>query len=128
SELLVRVRTSEGIEGFGLATSYAGMTQIVDAFRSGVAEQILGMDPCAPERVHEKLFALTSQRLAHERGWAREALIRIAAAVDIACWDIIGKTANMPLYRLFGGYCERVTCFVTFAYYRDIKDLVEFRG
>src|SRR5215467_8831207 len=69
SELLVRVRTSEGIEGFGLATSHAGMAQIV------------GMDPCAPERLQEKLFALTSQRLAHERGWAREALVRIAAAV-----------------------------------------------
>src|SRR5215472_11980011 len=127
SELLVRVRTSEGIEGFGLATSHAGMAQIVDAFRKGVAEQILGMDPCAPERLQEKLFALTSQRLAHERGWAREALIRIAAAVDIACWDIIGKTANMPLHRLFGGYRDRVPCYVTCAYYRDGKDLVELR-
>ena len=127
SELLVRVRTSEGIEGFGLATSHAGMAQIVDAFHKGVAEQILGMDPCAPERLQEKLFALTSQRLAHERGWAREALIRIAAAVDIACWDIIGKTANMPLYRLFGGYRDRVPCYVTCAYYRDGKDLSELR-
>src|SRR5262244_952825 len=127
SELLVRVRTSEGIEGFGLATSHAGMAQIVDAFNKGVVEQIIGMDPCAPERVQEKLFALTSQRLAHERSWAREALIRIAAAVDIACWDIIGKTANMPLYRLFGGYRDRVPCYVTCAYYRDGKDLTELR-
>ena len=127
SEVLVRARTSEGIEGIGLATSHAGMKQIAEAFGSGIAEQILGMDACAPERLQEKLFALTSQRLAHERAWGREALIRIAAAIDIACWDIIGKTAGMPLYRLFGGYRDRVPCYVTCAYYRDGKDVVELR-
>jgi D-galactarolactone cycloisomerase len=116
SEVLVRMRTSEGVEGFGLATSYTAVGQIVEVFRSGVGEQILGMDPLAPERLHQKLFALTSQRLAHERGWGRESLVRIAAAVDIACWDIIGKIAGLPLYQLFGGYRDRVPCYVTCAY------------
>jgi L-alanine-DL-glutamate epimerase-like enolase superfamily enzyme len=127
SEILVRMRTSEGVEGFGLATSYLGVRQIVEAFRSGIGEQILGMDPLAPERLHQKLFALTSQRLAHEKGWGRESLVRIAAAVDIACWDIIGKMAGLPLYQLFGGYRNRVPCYVTCAYYRDGKDMVELR-
>lgn len=127
TEILVRVRTNDGVEGFGLATSYASAEPIVQAFRNGIGEQILGMDPLAPERLHENLFALTSQRLAHEKGWGRDALIRIAAAVDIACWDIIGKTANLPLHRLFGGYRDRVPCYVTCAYYREGKDLVELR-
>src|SRR5262245_65149287 len=52
-----------------------------EAFRSGIGEQILGSDPLAPERLYRKLFALTSQRLAHERGWGRETLVRISAAV-----------------------------------------------
>jgi L-alanine-DL-glutamate epimerase-like enolase superfamily enzyme len=127
SEILVRMRTNDGVEGFGLATSYASAEPIVQAFRAGVGEQVLGMDPLAPERLHEKLFALTWGRLAHEKGWGREALIRIAAAVDIACWDIVGKMAGLPLHRLFGGYRDRVPCYVTCAYYRDGKDLVELR-
>jgi D-galactarolactone cycloisomerase len=127
NEILVRMRTSDGVEGFGLATSYTSADPVAKALRGGVAEQILGMDPLAPERLHEKLLALTWQRLAHERGWGREALIRLAAAVDIACWDIIGKIAGLPLHRLFGGYRDRVPCYVTCAYYRDGKDLVELR-
>ena len=127
NEILVRMRTSDGIEGFGLATSYASANPVIEALRGGVADQVLGMDPLAPERLHDKLLALTWQRLAHERGWGREALIRIAAAVDIACWDIIGKIAGLPLHRLFGGYRDRVPCYVTCAYYRDGKDLVELR-
>jgi L-alanine-DL-glutamate epimerase-like enolase superfamily enzyme len=127
NEILVRLRANDGVEGFGLATTYASAEPIVQAFRTGVGEQVLGMDPLAPERLHEKLFALTWGRLAHEKGWSREALIRIAAAVDIACWDIIGKMARLPLHRLFGGYRDRVPCYVTCAYYRDGKDLVELR-
>jgi L-alanine-DL-glutamate epimerase-like enolase superfamily enzyme len=127
NEILVRMGTSEGVEGFGLATSYISLEPIVQAFRNGIAEQILGMDPLAPERLHEVLSALTSRRLAHEKSWSREALIRIAAAVDIACWDIIGKTAGLPLHRLLGGYRDRVPCYVTCAYYREGKDLVELR-
>ena len=127
NELLVRLRTEDGIEGFGLATSYGSLDGIVRAFRSGIGDEVVGADALAPERLHQKLFALTSQRLAHERGWDRDALLRIGAAVDIACWDIVGQAAGLPLWRLFGGYRSRVPYYVTCAYYRDGKGLAELR-
>ncbi len=127
NEILIRIKTNEGIEGFGLATSYTSAEPILDVFRSGIGERIIGANPLAPERIYQDLFSLTSMRLAHEKGWSREALIRISAAVDIACWDIIGKTAGLPLYQLFGGYRDRVPYYVTCGYYRDGKDLAELR-
>jgi L-alanine-DL-glutamate epimerase-like enolase superfamily enzyme len=127
NEILVRLSTDEGIEGFGIATSYTPIEGPIHALKSGIAEQIVGADPLAPERLYQKLFALTSMRLAHEKRWAREALIRIAAAVDLACWDIVGKAAELPLYRLFGGYRDRVPCYVTCAYYRDGKGMSELK-
>ena len=127
NEILVRLQTDAGIEGIGIATSYTPIEAAIHAFRSGIGELIVGADPLAPERLYRKLFALTWQRLAHEKGWSREALIRISAAVDIACWDIIGKAAGLPLYRLFGGYRSEVPCYVTCAYYRDGKTLSELR-
>ena len=127
NEILVRMRTDEGLEGIGLATSYTPIEAAIKAFRSGIAELIIGQDALAPERLYQRLFALTSQRLANERGWSREAIVRISAAVDIAAWDIVGKAAGLPLYRLFGGYRNEVPCYVTCAYYREGKDIAELR-
>lgn len=127
NEILVRMHTDEGLEGIGIATSYTPIEAAIKAFKSGIAEQVLGADPLAPERLYQKIFALTSQRIASERGWTREAIVRISAAVDIAAWDIVGKAAGLPLYRLFGGYRSEVPCYVTCAYYRDGKDMAELR-
>jgi D-galactarolactone cycloisomerase len=127
NEILVRAQTDEGIEGIGIATSYTPIEAAIHAFRSGIAEQIIGADPLAPERLYRKLFALTWNRVSAEKGWSREAIVRISAAVDIACWDIIGKAAKLPLYRLFGGFRSEVPCYVTCAYYRDGKTLSELR-
>ena len=127
NELLVRMRTEDGVEGFGLATSYTDITPLVNVVKGGLSDEILGMDALSPEGLYEKLFGLTFSRKAAENSWGREALIRISSAVDIACWDIVGKMANLPLYRLFGGYRNKVPCYVTCAYYRDGKDNAELR-
>ena len=127
NELLVRMKTDDGVEGFGLATSYTDITPLVNVVKGGLSDEILGMDALSPEGLYEKLFGLTFSRKAAENSWGREALIRISSAVDIACWDIVGKMANLPLYRLFGGYRNKVPCYVTCAYYRDGKDNAELR-
>jgi len=127
NELLVRLRTNEGVEGFGLATCYTDIKPVIKVIQSGITELIVGQNPLAPEHLYRTIMDLTSKRLAHEKGWSQEALIRISAAVDIACWDIIGKMAGLPLYQLFGGFRNQVPCYVTCAYYRDGKDNAELR-
>ena len=127
NEILVRIYTDEGIDGFGLATSYTPIDFAVKAFKSGIGDLIIGEDPLAPERVYKKLFALTTSRIASEKGWSREAVIRISSAIDIALWDIVGKAAGLPLYRIFGGFRSEVPAYVTCAYYRDGKDDAELR-
>lgn len=128
NELLVKMHTSEGITGFGLATSYTSLDPLIKPWTNGYADLIVGKNPMSPERIYQDLFSLTTSRTAGEKGWTREAMIRLSAAVDIACWDIIGKAANMPLYRLFGGYRDEVPVYATCGYYRDGKDRGELKA
>jgi len=99
---------------------------VVNAVKAGIAEQIVGLDPLAPERLYQKLFALTSSRLAAERGWNRDALIRISAAVDLACWDIHGKATGRSVAQLRGGHRDYADAYVTFGnLHYDRDQLVE---
>lgn len=127
NELLVRVTTDEGLQGIGIATSYTPIEAVRHAIGDGILDPLIDADALAPERIYQSLFSLTWQRKAFERKWTREAIVRVSAAIDIAIWDLVGKAAGLPLYRLFGGYRDAVPAYVTCAYYRDGKDQVELR-
>ena len=127
NELLIKIKTKNGNSGFGVATSYTDIKPIIKPFTNGLQDLVIGEDPFCPEKIYDKIFKLTDIRMSSEKGWSREALIRISAALDIACWDLIGKAANIPLYKLFGGYRNKVPVYVTCAYYRDGKDEIELR-
>ena len=127
NELLVILETDEGIEGFGLTTSYTKIDPLVDALTSGLVDFIIGADPLSPEQIYNNIFSTTWKRISFERGWSREAIVRLSAAIDIACWDIIGKKAGLPLYKLMGGWRHEVPYYVTCAYYQDGKDLGALR-
>ncbi len=127
NELLIRLKTDEGLEGFGLGSSRLLIKGAAEMFNEGLKELIVGQDALAPERLYEKIFSITHQKIAFIKDWSRNGLLITSAALDLAVWDILGKASGQPLFRLFGGYREEVPCYVTCAYYRDGKDLSELR-
>lgn len=127
NELLIRLKTDEGLEGFGLGSSRLLIKGAAEMFNEGLKELIVGEDALAPERLYEKIFSITHQKIAFIKDWSRNGLLITSAALDLAVWDILGKASGQPLFRLFGGYREEVPCYVTCAYYRDGKDLSELR-
>ncbi len=127
NELLIRLKTDEGLEGFGLGSSRLLIKGAAEMFNEGLKELIIGEDALAPERLYEKIFSITHQKIAFIKDWSRNGLLITSAALDLAMWDILGKASGQPLFRLFGGYRKEVPCYVTCAYYRDGKDLGELR-
>src|SRR5262249_54273509 len=96
-------------------------------------EIIRGMDALAHQAVWEKLFGLTSPRPEGIEGrdglpppaprGERPQVMAAIAGIDIALWDIKGKAAGLPVYRLLGGENRPIFTYATGGYYRpDASD------
>src|SRR5580704_6937398 len=106
--LFVKVTTDDGVigwgEGFGLAA--CGITKV--AVEKAIAPLAVGRDPT-------DIAALMADIAYKQRNCARNGPVGFAlSALDIALWDIAGKRAGKPLYRLLGG-TETVERMPTYA-------------
>ncbi len=104
--VLVRVHTDVGTEGIGFAFRLT-MQDVGPLLRTTetAAHAIMGIDPTRPETARESL----QQRMTLD---GSDKLASMAAsALDIALWDITGKAAGLPIYKLLGGARDRVPAY-----------------
>ena len=87
---VVRVTTDEGIDGLGQAEwAKPHLKPHVLYYR----EYLLGQDPTDVERVVSRI-----RRLGSFKPWGAA-----VSAIEVALWDIAGKAAGLPVYKLLGG-------------------------
>ena len=87
---VVRITTDEGIDGFGPVESWKPHLKPHVMF---YRDLILGSDPTDVERV-----MLNIRRMGSFKPWGSS-----VSAIEIALWDIAGKAAGLPVYKLLGG-------------------------
>jgi len=113
------VETDNGLKGHALST-YPMSWGIREFINREVAPMISGMDPLRPEEVRTKLFWSTARK--HFMG----AWNCAASLIDIALWDIKGKAARQPVWKLLGGAHAKLPAYITFGLPRySIKELIE---
>src|ERR1700733_4290161 len=93
--LWVRIHTDEGI--IGLGESYPNAEAEAAIVHGRLAPVLLGRDPSEIDRLWADMFLGVSYC-----GWAGTEM-RAISAVDIALWDLAGKVAGQPIYKILGG-------------------------
>jgi len=95
--LAVRVRTDDGLHGIGFTRAAIGGEALASLIRGPLAEMVIKENPLD----HDRLFHRVEKRF-HGVGF-HGLTARAYAAIDMALWDLKGKIADLPLYRLLGG-------------------------
>ena len=112
--LLVKVLTDDSaLYGWGESAMWGGPHAVTAAVvEREIFPLINGEDPRRPEYLWEKVFQETYY---HGR---RGILMAALSGVDIALWDILGKAAGQPLWRILGGFGRPVQAYASSGYYR----------
>lgn len=94
--IIIKMYTDVGVVGYGESVPDEHVTgesvhSVYAALKYQLIPAVLGEDPRNIKRIHERM---------------NEALVfngAAKAAIDIACYDILGKVSNLPIYSLLGG-------------------------
>ena len=113
---VVEVESDDGQVGYGnVALAPAVARQIIDEYLTPL---VLGQDPWDYEYLNQRMYRAT-------HAWGRKGIGMAAiSAVDIAIWDLLGKSVGKPVFKLLGGRTkERIPCYYSKLYRTDLRDM-----
>jgi galactonate dehydratase len=96
--LFIRLRTDTGLTGIGEATLEWQEKTVETLLHEWTLGRVIGRDPFD---VEANIGAMVRDQ--YQGG---STVMTAISAVEIACWDLIGKACNQPVYRLLGGRCH----------------------
>jgi D-galactarolactone cycloisomerase len=104
--VIVRITTAGGLTGFGECYNGRAPLAVAQTVATTLADLLTGMDAGETIRVWDRF---ESRVLANHGTCA--ACVCAMSGIDMALWDIRGKAAGLPLYRLLGGSARAVPAY-----------------
>ena len=117
----VKVETDEGLTGVSEVRMNNRTDALVAYIDGAKRRHVIGSDPFNTEDLYQRLFR-------DDYGRAGEIVATGISVIEIACWDIIGKALNQPVYRLLGGACrDKIKAYAN-GWYRVERSTEEFHA
>jgi galactonate dehydratase len=112
--VFLKLVTDNRIEGVGeVYVSTFGPQTVVQMIEDVFARHVIDHDPFAIERLWRDVYA---------RGYSGRpeiSLLGVLSGIEMACWDIIGKAVDKPVYQLLGGQVRERLRTYTYLYARE---------
>ncbi len=110
---LIRILTDAGVEGH--VVGRRGRV-VMDMVERRIGKELLGKDPLNTELLWERIWDI--DRL-------EEFPLYVLGLADIALWDIKGKVARLPVYKLIGGYRDSIPAQASTTSYDTEKEYLD---
>ncbi len=115
----VKVETDEGLTGISEVRMNNRTDALVAYIDGAKRRHVIGSDPFNTEDLYQRMFR-------DDYGRAGEIVATGISVIEIACWDIVGKALNQPVYRLLGGACrDKIKAYAN-GWYRVERSPEEF--
>src|SRR5262245_65497210 len=105
--VVAQIATDEGVTGLGYSLAFGGggAEAIKVYLDTRLVPLVVGQDPLFVERLWDRMSR-------GDRGIKRQGVAAYAlSALDIGLWDIAGKAAGLPLYRMWGAVTDRIPAY-----------------
>jgi len=111
--IVVEVSTDEGIVGVGEGTSPHASAEYSQIILDSAGKLLVGEDPCDIERIMRKVWG--AGLIDH----------RVVSGIEMALWDIVGKSCKKPLHKLLGGAVTNKVPFAPYLNRKKPEDMAE---
>ena len=117
TEIIVcKVIADDGLSGIGWTH---GDSIVIDSMLK-IRPWLIGLDPYRMEMIWDVMY---QPKLLGRRGLETRAI----SAIDIALWDMMGKSCGKSVWQLLGGYRESVPAYIAGGYYEEGKSLSDLQ-
>ena len=109
--VFLKLTTDDNVHGFGEVYGVPfGPAKVTQLIEDVVERHVIGWNPFNIEKLW---------RIVYSRGYTQHpdlTLVGVLSGIEIACWDIIGKALNQPIYNLLGGQVHEKLRSYTYLY------------
>ena len=118
--VFLKLTTDNGIEGFGeVYTATFGPHVVAAMIEDVCARHVVGRDPFKIETMWRNVYG---------RGYSLRpdlSLVSVLSGIETACWDIVGKAVEKPVYELLGGQVHERLRSYTYLYPKPDEPLID---
>jgi L-alanine-DL-glutamate epimerase-like enolase superfamily enzyme len=107
------IHTDEGFTGIAYGSRGTILVDLVDR---RLRDVLIGADPLLKEDVWERVWEIDR---------IEELPIYALGLADIALWDLTAKIAGLPLYKLIGGYRDRIPAYASTVTFESIEEYID---
>jgi len=112
--IVIEIVSADGLSGWGeIPGSEATLAALAHA-----ADHLIGLDPWALNAIFAKLESLAQPDARGANPWDQRTWVHVRSAIEVACYDLMGKSVGRPVVDLLGGPARERVPFAAYLFYK----------